>query len=494
MRRKTPVLFLGILLLMSLVLVLLFSEKGGGTGKERNPVSPKGKRFPGVTERTLAPIQDPGARMAREEFVSFRVVDRLTGEPLSLSDLRLVEGGTVHNLEGPPFQVRRFLLEKSGSLWRYLVPLVGGTLEYQIPVAEAIPDDGKVALPYKSGVRGRIAKAFEGGPIFGAEIKVFLFERKKLDQLQVEMGLSPDDLPLAAFFASSGERHYRRAYGSLETLATRSHSDGSFQLVLPVSGTFVLMSSFANRATKITSRKMVPGAWTEWDPILESRPVVEGQVFDEKGEGVPKCHVEILSLVDPSTQDFADPSQMGAAVINLGDGNPTYVAKKVLLTKPDGTFSSPMPRGTRYAVQVVRGAESDFREASSLEAEKDLVHIDLFFGKGLNEHPLKLQFSDGSPIVGASIRWTIPDDFPWFRQFPAYKEGKDGMVQLPIVESGKKIGIFLSGGNLSGRFFADVSPEQGVLSVPLEKKEQSPFLESRQKAKLDKQKNKGKER
>jgi len=475
--RQAQRIFLGVLILAFLALVLLLDGGEEGTVAAGIPPTPEGREISGVPEKPLAPIRDAEARVGREELVPFRAVDRLTGEALPLSALQLVEAGRNHEWQGPEFQVPRNLLEKSGAIWRYPIPIVQGTRDFEIPVDQARPEHGRLALPYKSGVRGRVTKAYESSPVEGATVKIFAFDRKKLDDLLVQQAL-PLQYPPPVYFFLGGERAYRSRYGSLSTWKTPSFSNGSFRQILPVSGSLVLMVSFPDRVTRITTLELVPGSWTEWNPILESRPAIEGRVFNEAGEGVPKCNVSIYSMVDPSTGDFAG-LQMGSTGINLGDGNPTYIAENGLLTDEGGRFSAPMPGGTRYAVQAIRGSESDFREVSALETEKDVVHVDLYLGRSLTP-PIPLQFEDGSPVVGASIQWVIGNDFPWVRQFPLVQEADDGTIRMPDVAPGKKLWMKIDGGNLGRPFSYYTSGGMTKIVIPLEFKTKKDLSSNRQ--------------
>jgi len=478
MSRQAPGVFLGGLLLAFLALVLLLDGGEEGTVAAGIPPPPEGREISGVPEKPPTPILDAEARVGREELVSFRAVDRLTGEALPLSALQLVEAGNNHEWQGPEFRVPRSLLEKSGALWRYPVPIVQGTRDFEIPVDQARPEHARLALPYKSGVRGRVTKAYESSPVEGATVKIFAFDRKKLDDLLVQQAL-PLQYPPPVYFFLGGERAYRSRYGSLSTWKTPSFSNGSFRQILPVSGSLVLMVSFPDRVTRITTLELVPGSWAEWNPILESRPAIEGRVFNEAREGVPDCNVKIYSMVDPSTGDFAGTNQMGSAGINLGDGNPTYIARYRTRTDPNGRFSAPMPRGTRYAVQAVRGSQIDFREASALEAEKDVVHVDLYLDKPLAPH-IPLQFEDGTPVVGASIGLSVGDDYPWIRQFPTFKEEEDGTVQIPDIAPGKSLGLVVLGGNLRIPFSTTKTGRMTKIVVPLEFKTKKDLGSNRQ--------------
>jgi len=479
MSRQARGIFVGGLLLAFLAFVLLLAGGEDGNRAARIHATAGGREISRVPEKTLAPIRDAEARVAREELVSFRAVDRLTGEALPLPVLQLVEAGTNHEWQGPEFQVLRSLLEKSGALWRYPVPIVEGTRDFEIQVEKARPEQGRLALPYKSGVRGTVAKAFEGTPIEGATVRIFAFDRKKLDDLLVQMALPLQDPPPVSFFAMSGEFMYRRNVGALQEWKSQTFSNGSFEEFLPISGNMVLMVSSSDRVTQMVTRRMVPGVWTEWNPILESRPVIEGRVFNEAGEGVPNCQVWIYSMVDSFTGDYAG-QQMGSTGINLGDGTPTYIARHRIRTDRTGRFSVPMPRGTRYAAQAVQGLAFDFQEIFPQEREKDAVHVDLHLDTETRAPSIKLRFADGSPVIGASIHFSIRDDHPWFRQFPTFKEADNGMVQIPDVAPGKTLQIWVSGGNLRIPFSLSKTGRMTKIVVPLEFKEKTSLDSKRQ--------------
>ncbi len=406
-------------------------------------------------------------------------MDRLTGEAVPVASLEVGAGDARLQVDpedpGALGEVRRFLAAAAGpASWRYKAPwLPGGERLFEIPCSEApVEEDGRVLLPWQSGVRGSVTLAGPGAPpALATTVRVHVFHVAAVQAARrraaARGGLPPragEDLLV-----------FSRVY-QLEPAVTRETSttaNGRYELALPAEGPAFVEVRREGYASMDLPLTLVPGQWVQRDLVLRPRPVLAGTVSGPDGAPLPGTPVTVGVHYDSVGEVDLSPEDGLGHTLRWDSSGAILNASRQVVTDAGGSYRVEVPVARAYSLLAIEGDAFGFAllEAPVPDAE-GRIRLDLRLRRPTPEEAdkvLQLRWADGSPVTGVEVQLGIADD-PYGRQFPALHPDAEGRVPIPWREPGVRHGFFLTGPALTGPHAGWLEPGQWELRVPLDLK------------------------
>ncbi len=418
-----------------------------------------------IPEKGRVALGDPAS-------VKLSFHDRLSGDLLPASaQLSFQSGG--RELRGDDLILSLRDTEawsQPGASWIYSIPSPKEPLLLRKPVRAFPPDqDGKVLLPYSSGVRGKVL-GVDGAPMAGAKVTAYSFSTQELQEMIGKYGAEgmAQMLDPLMFLLL----RYRDEYGEAPRTSCVTDAGGSYSIVLASVGTVYLQVTKADIHADVFHFEAEPGSWKEKDFVLETRPVVEGTVYSEMGVPLEGVRVRISVSADPASADLSPEDQhntgMAMAQVSVNGQPPRLFGALSVRTDAEGHYEAIVPLPDGIAVLAVH------QDAYAVQIRESLpphlsspIHVDLKL-RAPQQIPVIRVLGDHEPLVGAVVLSSITGD-PWMLQFPHQTTDEKGEVRLPWLVSAQHWGVFVKSKRLRKTFFTFLDQGQEVIDIDADK-------------------------
>jgi hypothetical protein len=464
--------------LLGLLALAIFWKGGSPTVSPPNPVrepdqSSELKPAPGALGEEVRP--------ASADFISLRVVDRLSDLELDLNDLALIDGisGDAIAFLGKEPKILDKQLLGQGYSWEYSIrfgPEDWAGRVFRVPESEASPDeDGTVHLPFFFGIRGSFSRDGDLSPIGNGYVAAWCVSQDRIAEVLADIkkrGAFPADIASSPFFLQRLLGRDDKRNGRFDA---RTNQAGEFTMFVPAVGRTKVhfwAPDYSPRNAEITG---VPGQWSELHISSSPKPILRGRVIDRSGSPVPNATVKVSAVFGRAAQGLSpfEQEELGMAVIYATFGDDAACGLKTTVqTGPHGGFEVALPEAPRYSAAAYYdkgfGFTSLERPVPSVDGYIDIEVVVLSGHPGEQVPGFRIITESGRELPGIEVTTTIVDDFIWQRQFPEVVSGIDGETTLPWLEPGLRYGLSFKAKGLIKPFFRYYYLGDGDVILPNE--------------------------
>ena len=409
-----------------------------------------------------------------------QLVDYLSGTPICPTSFSIVTDVGITPLAVDKGGVMQLAASEvhNGRYWRYDVPTLGGARSFDAAWSEYPLDwvNGKLPLPYYGGIEGLVYSS-DAAPLDGAKVSLYLISEDNLNLLKTRIQADYpvhilNSLPMLLV-------HYEARVGDYLQVDEGSSNGGAYRVLSPACGRVLAHAWMRDRKGRTETVDIVPGSWTTLHFLLQGRPVLYGRVLDHRKKPMPDVEVKITVVCDSFQPDMSMHDREGGMglfeVHESPSAIPVFGFKISTRTNAKGEYRITVPAGTGYAAGV---STIDSYGFSTLEKVEALEGTDLSLDVELdapNLFPIVVEFEGGIALPGARVVCSVPDDWPWRRQFPEQESDSKGTIYCPWISDSMDYTFVVFSSQLrEGRFTVTQPGGREAITVPLTAKAESP--------------------
>lgn len=456
MTSRKPTILVAIALAVCAGLLFIFSPQGQSprsSSTQTTTVLPDLAPAPLVLERNDYPPKISGP---------LRIIDALTGEELDVSVKLITSRAELSLSAGEVVD----LSEQPSESTILIVP------EHGYEPFECDLDDRliktnhgwELKIPYYAVVDFQIQGLPENFLNHNSDIQVFFDPRyipeevskaKPIDpnipSFMKELGLDNSSGPFGTDYRDMTVRGMIRAglrSKKLAPLAIERYSahNESNSIAISTSGKHIAGWVDEGGNSCFLEVDLLPGVRTKAVLVFSERPVMRGVLLDWDNTPVANAVVLLTTALDLNDYDLSS-ADRHATILCIAEGTQYHSAHQRIRTDIEGKFAVAVPEGLDYSMESHAKDGYVFWNTQDMgNLPTDGREIILHLAEPTAERVTTVTFHDSSgvKITDGGVTFAIPDDIPFFRQWPHKAPlNENGQISTMGLEPGMEVSIVL---------------------------------------------------
>lgn len=357
------------------------------------------------------------------------------------------------------------------AIWKYRVPWTyEPNRDFEISYLRApLQPDGRVLLPYHSGIRGKILEAHTWLPSFSPQASAWSSNAGEEQDMMLKIS-ELGGIPSHAFNDLTLFQTLREHTGGLSTkkFTAKIEDDGRYFILVLGEGKVFVEAKGQDHERKNELVYVEPGSWIELDFLLRIRPTLTGTISDPSGRPLSGFTARVGVHFDTTASiDFSTSDGMGHTA-TWNDSEIIFTTSPSVMTDRNGRYRLNVPIAREYSILASTKDAFGFAVLNNPNPDpQGVIHLELQLEDFSDNDRVQitLLWENGQPIEGVELGTGILDD-PYHRQFPTLKSNDKGVVSILWRRPGIRYGYYLREGLLRKTYSGHLEPGQFEIVIP----------------------------